>query len=353
MRGELTTIGAKEILIIDDSSVNRKILSGLMTRNNFRVLSADNSYSALNILKEATPDLILLDIVLPDIDGYALCKQLKEQEETKGIPVIFISSLGEIESKLTGFAVGGVDYITKPFDHSEVLARVQTQLRLADLQHQLEDQNRQMDLERQRSEALLHNVLPEKVAEELLETGVCQPKNFDNATVCFVDLVTFTDIASRLSPEQVVDELNAIFTGFDHISNKYNCERIKTIGDAYLFVCGVPEPDPDHAYNVVAAAVEMVAFLRHRNTSHEQKWEVRVGVHSGQLVGGIVGTEKYLYDIFGDTVNVASRMEELAPPMRVNLSEVTNILLMKRLATTKRKDAFVKGKGQLSMYLVD
>lgn len=351
--GELTTIGTKEILIIDDSPVNREILSGLMIRNNFSVLSAESSYSALNILKETTPDLILLDIVLPDIDGYALCKQIKEEEETKGIPVIFISSLDEIESKLTGFAVGGVDYITKPFNHSEVLARVQTQLRLADLQHQLEDQNKQMDLERQRSDALLHNVLPEKVAEELFETGVCQPKKFDDATVCFVDIVAFTDIVSQLSPEQVVEELNDIFTGFDRISNKHNCERIKTIGDAYLFVCGVPGPDPEHAYNVVAAAVEMVAFLTHRNTSHEQQWEVRVGVHSGPVVGGIVGTKKYLYDIFGDTVNVASRMEALAPPMRVNISQVTQILLMRRLATTKRKDTFVKGKGQLSMYLVD
>ncbi len=341
------------VLIVEDSPVNREILLHLMTRHDYQAWTAESGQTALKLLEKESPDLILLDIMLPEMDGYALCRQLKQDKRTSGIPVIFISALNETKDKLVGFKVGGVDYITKPFNHDEVLARVATQLKISQLQHQLEEQNKQLDLERQKSESLLCNVLPIKVAQELLKTGCCQPQSFEQTTVSFIDIISFTDIATRLSPEYIIGELNEIFTGFDQISDKNNCERMKTIGDAYLFACGVPEKNRDHAYNVALAALEMVAFLEERNKHTDQQWHVRAGVHSGQVVGGIVGSTKYLYDIFGDTVNIASRMEEHSPPMRVNISESTHTLLQGKLSATKRKNVHVKGKGQLSMYLLD
>jgi len=341
------------ILIIEDSRVNRKILSNLMTDNGYQVWIADSGNAALELLTTQSPDLILLDVMLPVMDGYTLCRQLKHSRQTKGIPVIFISALSETENKLAGFEAGGADYITKPFHHDEVLVRVATQLKMSRLQHQLEEQNKQLDLERQKIESLLCNVLPTKVAQELLKTGSCQPQSFDQVTVSFVDIVSFTTISSELSPEFIIEELNDIFTGFDQISDNNNCERMKTIGDAYLFVCGVPEDNRDHACNVVLAATEMITFLKERNKCTEQQWKVRVGIHSGKVVGGIVGSKKYLYDIFGDTVNLASRLEELSSPMRVNISKTTNTLLQGRFSTTKRRDVDVKGKGLLSTYLVD
>lgn len=338
------------VLVVEDSPVNRKILAELLIRQGYRVLTADSGEAALTLSKETLPDLVILDILMPGIDGYATCKQLKAEQTTCDIPVIFISSLDATADKVIGFEAGGVDYITKPFQPAEVLARITTHLRLCHLQRRLEEQNRQLAQEKQKSEALLRNVLPVRVARELLATGTCKPQLFTETTVCFTDIVGFTPASSRLSPEVIIHELNEIFTSFDRIALKNNCERMKTIGDAYLFVCGVPEPDPEHAHNVAQAALEMIDFLKKRNRQAEHSWQIRVGIHSGPLVGGVVGTEKYLYDIFGDTVNIAARMEELGQPMQVNVSSATRNLLKESFSLAEGQEVEMKGKGKQVMY---
>ena len=338
------------VLVVEDSPVNRKILAQLLTRQGYRVLTADSGEAALTLAKETLPNLIILDILMPGIDGYATCKQLKADRISCDIPVIFISSLDATADKIDGFAAGGVDYITKPFQPAEVLARITTHLRLCHLQRKLEEQNRQLAEEKQKSEALLRNVLPARVARELLATGTCKPQLFTETTVCFTDIVGFTPASSRLSPEVIIHELNEIFTSFDRIALKNHCERMKTIGDAYLFVCGVPEPYPLHAQNIAQSALEMIDFLTKRNLEAEHSWQIRVGIHSGPLVGGVVGTEKYLYDIFGDTVNIAARMEELSQPMQVNVSSATRSLLEGVFSLAEGLEVEMKGKGKQVMY---
>ncbi|MBU0943387.1 MAG: response regulator [Proteobacteria bacterium] len=340
------------ILIVEDSLVNRTLLSNLLSRQGYQVWGAENGKAALETLQQGLPDLIALDIMMPDMDGYTLCRQLKEEARTRDIPVIFISSLDKTEDKLTGFKAGGVDYITKPFQHEEVLARISTHLKLSRLQHQLSEQNRQLKEEQQKTESLLLNVLPVQVARELIETGNCLPRSFDQVTVCFTDIIAFTATASSLTPEFIIGELNDIFTEFDQITENHTCERIKTMGDAYLFACGVPVENKHHALNVVQSAKAMIHFLEERNKSSKQQWQIRVGMHSGSVVSGIVGSKKYLYDIFGDTVNIAARMEELSSPMQINISEATHLLLQDRFTFTKRNGIEVKGKGKLSMYFV-
>ncbi len=340
------------VLVVEDSPVNRKILTELLTRQGYGVLTADSGEAALVQARETLPDLIILDILMPGIDGYATCKQLKTDRVTSDIPVIFISSLDATSDKIDAFAAGGVDYITKPFQPAEVLARITTHLRLCHLQRRLEEQNRQLEEEKQKSEALLRNVLPARVAGELLATGSCKPQLFTETTVCFADIVGFTPASSRLSPEVIIHELNEIFTSFDRITLHNHCERMKTIGDAYLFACGVPEPDPLHAQNVVRSALEMINFLKKRNRRADHCWRIRVGIHSGPLVGGVVGTEKYLYDIFGDTVNIAARMEEMSQPMQVNISSATHALLKNSFLLAKGREVDVKGKGKQIMYNV-
>lgn len=349
------TEAPENILIVDDSPVNRQLLSHILTRQGYGVLQADSGQSALTLLETnaPAPDLIFLDIVMPDMDGYALCSQLKQNERTRDIPVIFISSLDTTQNKLTGFELGGADYITKPFQPKEVLVRCATQLKICRIQHQLEEQNRQLEKEKQKSEALLLQVFPTQVAWELIEKGDSPPRFFKEVTVCFVDIVGFTTASSLLDPEFLISELNDIFTGFDQIAEAHSCERIKTIGDAYLFCCGVPEENGKHAASVVVAAKKMVEFLTARNVISKRQWQVRAGVHSGELVAGLVGSRKNVYDIFGDTVNIASRMEEHSLPMQVNISETTHALLHKDFVFTKRSGVEVKGKGQVSMYFVE
>lgn len=206
--------------------------------------------------------------------------------------------------------------------------------------------------EKEKSEKLLLNILPAQVAEELKQHGHSEPTSFDAVTVCFSDVVGFTKLASDMHPHDLIAELNAMFTRFDEIMEAHGCERIKSIGDAYLAVCGMPEPNPDHARTMLAATVEMLAYMTERHRDHGG-WEIRIGLHSGRLVGGIVGTKKYIYDVFGDTINTASRMETCSEPMRINVSETTRDLVGDDYAFIARDPIEVKGKGAMRMYFVD
>jgi class 3 adenylate cyclase len=212
---------------------------------------------------------------------------------------------------------------------------------------------RRIEQEQQRSEALLLNVLPAKVAQELKERGRTTPERFESVTVFFSDLVNFTSQSTRLSPDVLIRELNELFTAFDEIIEKYDCERIKTIGDAYLCVCGMPESHPAHTRQVVGAAIDILKYLEERNRHHSICWTLRIGIHTGSLVGGVVGVKKYIYDIFGDTVNTASRMESHSVPMKINLSEEAYRLVRHDFSFTERAPEYVKGKGLVKMYFLE
>ncbi|MCD5414138.1 MAG: tetratricopeptide repeat protein [Clostridiales bacterium] len=207
--------------------------------------------------------------------------------------------------------------------------------------------------EKKKSDKLLHNVLPKKVARELKKKGKSKPENFQNVTVFFSDIVEFTSISSKLSPQYLINELNDMFTTFDSIMTKHNCERIKTIGDAYLAVCGLPIKNEKHAENITNAAIEIMSYMNTRNLTAKTKWEIRVGIHSGEAVGGIVGTKKYIYDIFGDAINTSQRMESNSEPMKINLSETSYTMLKDKYGFMKREPLYIKGKGLVNMYFLD
>jgi adenylate cyclase len=191
------------------------------------------------------------------------------------------------------------------------------------------------------------------VVNELKINGKAKPERFDEVTVYFSDVVGFTNMSTNLDPEFLIDELNEIFTSFDDIMIKHHCERIKTIGDAYMAVCGLPEKDDNHAFNILSASKEIIQFLDNRNENSELKWRIRIGVNSGKVVGGIVGIRKYIYDIFGDSVNTASRMESNSEPMRINVSESTMVLAKNHFHFTERDEIEVKGKGKMKMYFLE
>jgi len=221
------------------------------------------------------------------------------------------------------------------------------------LEHIVEERTREIKLEKEKSDRLLLNILPKKVADDLKEHGSSEPQSFDNVSVFFSDVVGFTTLSSGLEAKYLIKELSDIFTHFDRITDRYSCQRIKTIGDAYLCVSGMPEANPLHAQNLVNAALDIIDYLEHRNKSSTIQWRIRVGIHSGTVVGGIVGTQKYLYDVFGDTINTASRMESNSDPMRINISESTWELVKNDFKLTSRGEFEVKGKGVMHMYFVD
>jgi ligand-binding sensor domain-containing protein/class 3 adenylate cyclase len=221
-----------------------------------------------------------------------------------------------------------------------------------ELNRLVEERTNELAAERDKSEALLRNVLPESVANELKASGHARPRLYRETTVMFADLVGFTARSQSIPPEELIGELNEIFTAFDDILAARGCERIKTLGDGYLACCGVPEPVEDHARLLVESAVEIMRYLESRNASVKRPWELRIGIHSGPVVGGVVGVRKYIFDIFGDTVNTASRLEALSVPMSITISEVTASILGPRCGLVKRPPRPVKGKGEMTTYFV-
>jgi adenylate cyclase len=207
--------------------------------------------------------------------------------------------------------------------------------------------------EKQVSENLLLNILPQHVAEELKAKGDVEAKRFDNVTILFTDFVNFTSTAEKLTPEELVAELHLCFKAFDTIIGKYGIEKIKTIGDAYMAVCGLPSPDEAHAVNIVNAAIEIRDFMSERKMAlGGNGFGIRLGVNSGSVVAGIVGIKKFAYDIWGDAVNTAARMEQKSEAGKINISQTTYELVKDRFTCTYRGEIEAKNKGMMKMYFV-
>lgn len=205
--------------------------------------------------------------------------------------------------------------------------------------------------ERNRSDRLLHSIFPDEVVSELAHNGKSEPREYGSASVLFADMVGFTQVASTLSAAELVQRLDSCFTAFDTIMARHGLEKIKTIGDAYMAVAGVPLPLADHEKHAVSAAIEMIQWMHENHATHG--FSLRVGIHSGPLVAGVIGKQKLAYDVWGDTVNTASRMESASLPGRVNISEATKSGLDPSFQFEERGSVEVRGKGQLPMYFVN
>ncbi len=512
---------------------NLQLLSTLLTREGYEVRSAASGAAALQAITERPPDLVLLDIMMPGMNGYEICEELKDIPATQDVPIIFLTVRSTPEDKMKAFASGGVDFVTKPYHANEVLARIETHLTLRRVQQDLQEKNarllsevadrrnaetmlhqyaerlrvlnkidqsilaarspsnvalaavgrlrqlipcqrvlviartesgelqtlameshgaieeldkevyramfngqplskglaqgsndlealsqrppllealceagvrsymavplfvhgdlvgalilesqepgmftadhiaiatevavllavairqhrlyEQAQQEREKSDALLLNVLPAGVAQDLKETGQTTPREFDNITILFSDIVDFTAISAQYEPAFIIGELNELFTAFDNLMERNQCERMKTIGDAYMAVCGLPEENEQHAHNVVQSALDILTYLRERNVGSLVKWQVRIGIHSGRVVGGVVGIKKYVYDIFGDAVNTAWRMQTHSQAMQINVSKSTYELVKDTYEFVPRELTEVQGKGPMQMYYV-
>lgn len=217
--------------------------------------------------------------------------------------------------------------------------------------------NKILDQQKDEIENLLLNILPAEVAKELQVKGHATPRNFESVSVMFTDFKSFTVIADNMSPQDLVEELNSCFIAFDNIIGKYNLEKIKTIGDAYMCAGGIPVPDKRHAYNIVKASLEIQEYILQNNKRKVEagleSWDLRLGIHVGPIVAGVVGKRKYAYDIWGSTVNIASRMESNGEPGRVNISATTYELVKDEFECSYRGKIYAKNVGEVDMYFVE
>ena len=329
----------KLILVVDDTPTNVAVVSGLL-KDLFRTKVATNGEKALAIATAADkPDLILLDVMMPGMDGYEVCGRLKADPNTRDIPVIFLTAKIDSLDEEKGFEVGAVDYIHKPFSGPIVLARVKTQLALQAALAEAQEA-------RQQADQLLHALLPKIAADEIRSIGTVIPRRYENVAVLFCDVTNFTAYCDKHEPEDVVSRLDALFVIFERVVAKHGLEKIKTIGDGFMAAAGLLQHVEDPVRAAVRCGLEMASTLIDAHLD----WEVRVGVHAGPVVAGVVGQERYQFDIWGDTVNVAARMVGMSAPGSVAATSE----IWEQLASTFQGEALgeleIKGKGAIAVF---
>ena len=221
-----------------------------------------------------------------------------------------------------------------------------------ELERRVADRTMELKTEKEETERLLYNILPVEIARELKEKGTTTPRRYEEVTILFTDFRGFTNTVAAMPPKRLVEELNDIFRDIDDIIDKHGLEKIKTIGDSYMIAAGLPKESGNHAAQCVKAALEMVQFIAKRNESSSIKWQMRVGIHSGAAVAGVVGKKKFTYDVWGDTVNIASRMETSGEPGKINISAYTHDLIKDSFVCEYRGKIDAKGKGEIDMYFV-
>jgi len=343
------------VLIVDDDQMYLHTINHIITNidSNIETEIATNALEAEKKAERNPPDLIIIDWEMPAVSGIDFIKKIQDNPDLFDIPAIVCTGrMTDSENLKTAFDAGAVDFIRKPIDKIELISRVNSMIRLSESYQTIKKQREELMIEKEKTDKLLFNIFPRKIALKLKENGKTEPEVFDNISIFFSDMVGFTEKSAKFEPKKIIEELNDIFTGFDEIMEKNNCERIKTVGDAYLAVCGMPEKNPDHAINILNAAQEVVQFMLNRNTNHSIKWELRIGIHTGRVVGGIVGTKKYIYDIFGDSINIASRLESSAEHMRILVSETTYNLAKNDFNFETPFLVDIKGRGKLKAYLL-
>jgi adenylate cyclase len=325
----------------------------LLNRQQLTLVGKEKDLQKLNYLK--TQAFLQLEQGKRKEKEQELNTALQAQKLSETTLLLQKSELGAQQTRGRIFMAGiGGLLLLSFFIGKNYLNQRRSNLLLTKANAEISDANTQISLEKQRSEDLLLNILPADVAEELKEKGSANARLFDEVTVLFTDFVNFTTVSQQLTPEELVAELHFCFMAFDKIISQYNIEKIKTIGDAYLAVGGLPNADNLHAKNVLKASLEIAEFVRERKASLGDKtFNIRIGIHSGSVVAGIVGVKKFAYDIWGDTVNTAARMEQNSVSGKINVSETTYNLVKDTFAFTYRGEIEAKNKGALKMYFLD
>lgn len=393
-----------KILFAEDSTIQGTILKKLLTQRGFEVRWGKNGEEGWNILQEFQPSMIISDVEMPILDGYEFCDRVKKDLNFRSIPFVLCSSLSDPEDIMRGIECGANGYITKPYEESFLMYRIESILNNPtqdtednnpiDIQYagktftiqaskmhmmqvllsiyentvkknkelqltQLELSQKAQELEKslQESERLLKNILPEKIADRLKTQGFDKPEYFESVSVLFTDFKGFTDVAEFMSPDELVEQLDLCFAQFDSIVEMYGVEKLKTIGDAYMAAGGIPISNKTHPVDLVRAGLEINQFMdmakQIRMDQGLPYWELRIGIHTGPVVAGVIGNKKFAYDMWGDTVNTASRMESSGEVGKVNISRDTYEIVKEFFSCQYRGKVPAKNKGSIDMFFVE
>ena len=289
---------------------------------------------------------------MPDVNGMDLLKKLKNDNNTYHIPVIMLSALDEIDTIVECITLGADDFLIKPVNRVLLNARMNNALEKKYFHDKEIKYQQKIKEEQKKSDNLLLNILPATIAERLKNGETLIADDIENATVLFADLIGFTKLSSSIKAKDIVIILNIIFSKFDELLIKHSLEKIKTIGDNYMLAGGIPEPSDDHAVSVAEMALDMLNILPEINKQTQNEIQIRIGINSGPVSAGVIGKKKFIYDLWGDTVNVASRMEAYGAENLIHVNETTYELLNNMYKFKKRELLNIPGKGKMQTYFL-
>jgi adenylate cyclase len=349
------------ILLADDSEEIRTVMVQMLEVLGYEnVTQAVNGQAALDLLNKQEFDLLVLDIEMPGLDGFGVLEALKNDPLRRHLPVIVASGLDDLKAVVRCIQLGAEDFLPKPVNSVILRARVSASLerkRLRDMERlrlmELQKEKEALEIEKAKSERLLLNILPKAMADRLKQGQRTIAARHDNITALFADIVDFTTFAKHTDPEVLVSVLNDLFSRFDRLTDQRGLEKIKTIGDSYFVAGGLPEPRPDHAEIVAETALDMLAAVADLNSELGTSISIRIGLSSGPVVAGVIGRKKFTYDLWGATVNLASRMQSTGKPNRIQVSASTCELLRGKFNLSEGGIVVCKGVGEVRSYLLD
>jgi len=359
---ESDTAGRRaSILVAEDSDEVRSVTVRMFHALGYQDVSqAVDGQAALDLLRQRKFDLLVLDIEMPRVDGFGVLESLKSDPVQCHMPVIVTSGLNEIEAVVRCIQLGAEDFLPKPVNSVLLRARVSTSLerkRLRDLERlrlfELQQEKKLLELEKEKSERLLLNILPKAMAERLKHGQRTIAAYHANVTVLFADIVDFTALTQRSDAEVLVSLLNDLFSRFDRLTDQHGLEKIKTMGDSYFLAGGLPEPRPDHAVAAAEMALDMLTAVAGLNEELGTSLVMRIGLNTGPVVAGVIGRKKFTYDLWGATVNLASRMQSTGVPNRIHFPASTCELLREKFHVSEHGMVFCKGVGEVRSYLLD
>ena len=405
MRLSLTSMNAPQTIVIaEDSRFQGRVLKTALEAAGYVVHWGTTGTQALALIREHEPVLVVSDVEMPEMDGHELCRILKADAGLRHIPVLMLTALAATSDILKGLREGAAAYVTKPYDPPHILDRIEHLLRhlsapdtpgeplpleyggetmqldvsrrqllnlllstyenilqqntkLEEMHSQLQTASQQLGESLQKTQDLLYRVFPRQIADELANAGQSQPRHFDAVTVLFTDFVGFTRVAETMAPQQLIDGLEEYFRRFDALTAKCHMEKLKTIGDAYVAAGGVPVANATHPLDAALLAVairECVAeTARELEGTGMPSFAIRIGLHTGPLVAGVIGEQRFTYDLWGDTVNTASRMESGGEAGRINISAATFQQLAPYFECTPRGSIAVKNRTAVEMYFLE
>ena len=357
---EAMDFSAFKVLVVDDSRTLRLILAQqLGALGIHHITEATDGLKALELVKSTDFDLMLLDMEMPELDGLGVLEILRSDPALQAPAVIVISGASALERAYKCIEMGAEDYLPKPFNPVLLKARIFSSFekkRLRDLERErllaLDQKTQRLEFEQLKTEKLMLNILPRPIAERLKRGEQHISAHYPEASILFSDLIGFTDMSARISATELVKLLNDLFTRFDTRAEVLGLEKIKTIGDAYMAAAGLPIPRSDHAQMCAEMALGMFEDLAAFNKEHGRELNMRIGINSGSVVAGVIGHTKFSYDLWGTTVNVASRMESTAQPGRVQVAPATYAALDGKFPMEVAGQVMCKGIGQVHTHFL-